>query len=389
MPRNLTLSDAQAAGYITRIRGNDSNIGMAIDVQNDSDEAITITSEAGTVIGSKDPNTQKMVITRGSSWTVSPRSTESLAVDALCMEARKAPPRSDARDTDHSIGGMTDFADVRKLLKTVGQVESEFSTIASLNEAEREIYKPRLNLERLTELVHAMHPEAKSPGETVFRIYNSLVQLPLWQLTDRLELTDYAKIIGKDRSASLEELRATVEALTYQAKMSQTLLREAELAAKQTVRPPENELEVLGVEYELLSSDITRLKHATLVPATNTESVRSELSQKSVMLEQRERAIRIHSYKETLIDQVSLLSVTNTYTGRTALLSGIQADNLNRSETSKQLDLDLIFDQLARHERDEHGQNLLLIFLDNARNYAKGFEAHPHLTDLRGKLESL
>lgn len=389
MPRNLTLSDAQAAGYIKRIRGNDSNIGMVIDVQNESDEAITFTSEAGTVIGSKDPNTQKMVITRGSSWTVSPRSTESLAVDALCLEAHKAPPRSDARDTDHSIGGMTDFADARKLLETVGQVESEVSTIASLNEAEGTTYQPKLNIEGLKELAHAMHKEEKSPGEAVFRIANSIVQLPLWQLTDRLELTDYAKIIGRDRSASLEELRATVEALTFQAKMSQTLLREAELAAKQTIRPPENELEVLGVEYELLSSDITRLKRATLVPATNTESVRSELSQKSALLEQRERAIRIHSYKKTLIDQVSLLAVTNTFDGRSALLSGMHADNLNRSETSKQLDLDLIFDQLTRLGRDEHGQNLLLIFLNNARNFANGFEVHSHLTDLIRELESI
>jgi hypothetical protein len=389
MPRNLTLSDAQAAGYITHIRGNDSNIGMVIDVQNDSDETITFTSEAGTVIGSKDPNTQKMVITRGRSWTVSPRSRESLALDALCLEAYKAPPSSDATGTDHSIGGMTDVADVRKLLKTVGQVESEVSTIASLNEAERTVYKPKINLEHLTELVRAMHREEKSPGEAVFQIYNYLVQLPLWQLTDRLELTDYAKIIGRDRSASLEELRATVEALTYQAKMAQTLLRQAELAVKQTIRPPENELEVLGVEYELLSSDITRLKRATLVPATNTESVRSELSQKSALLEQRERAIRIHAYKKTLIDQISLLSVTNTYSGRSQLLSGIQADNLSRSETSKQLDLDLIFDQLTRHERDELGHDLLLIFLNNALNYASGFEAHSHLTDLIRKLESL
>jgi len=305
------------------------------------------------------------------------------------MEAHKAPPRSNARDTDHSIGGMTPDADARKLLTTVGEAESEVSIIASLDEAEREAYKPKLNLEHLTELVEAMHTEEKGPGEAVFRIYNSLVQLALWQLTDRLELTDYAKIIGKDRSESLEELRATVEVLTYQAKMSQALLREAELAAKQTIRPPENELEILGVEYELLSSDVTRLKRATLVPATNTEPVRAELSQKSALLEQMERAIRIHSYKETLIDQISLLSVTNTYIGRSALLSGIQADNLNRSEASKQLDLDLIFDQLTRHERDEHGRNLLLIFLNNALNYAEGFEVHSHLTDIMTELESL
>ena len=33
-----------AAGHIKHIRGNDSNVGMTIEVQNDSDEAITITS---------------------------------------------------------------------------------------------------------------------------------------------------------------------------------------------------------------------------------------------------------------------------------------------------------------------------------------------------------
>src|SRR5215472_6777918 len=114
MSRQLTLMEAQQAGHITHIRGNDSNVGMTIEVQNDSDEAITITSEPGTVIGSRDPDTQKMIIIREKSWTVPPRSGGSIALDALCLEAHKAPPSSKAGEANHSIDGMTDNADVRR-----------------------------------------------------------------------------------------------------------------------------------------------------------------------------------------------------------------------------------------------------------------------------------
>ena len=66
MPRVLTLIEAQASGHITQIRGTDSNIGMTVEVQNNSNEGMTIRSEPGTVIGSKDSHTQKMVIIRES-----------------------------------------------------------------------------------------------------------------------------------------------------------------------------------------------------------------------------------------------------------------------------------------------------------------------------------
>ena len=127
MPRILTLVDAQAAGLITHIRGHDSNIGMTIEVQNDSDEPITIMSEAGTVIGSKDPRKQKMVIIRERSWTVPPRSRHDITVDALCLEAYKVPPSSKAAAADHSVDGMTDDADIRRLLKTLQEIEAKFS----------------------------------------------------------------------------------------------------------------------------------------------------------------------------------------------------------------------------------------------------------------------
>src|SRR5262245_50712481 len=111
MPTGLTLMEAQAPG--TRIRGTDTNIGMTIDV----------------------PPTQRMVITRGKSWTIPPRSKVSFTVDAPCLEAHKVPPRFTGSDANHHIAGMTENADVRALLKTLQEVEAEISAnIAAVDE---------------------------------------------------------------------------------------------------------------------------------------------------------------------------------------------------------------------------------------------------------------
>lgn len=127
MPRVLTLIEAQASGHITQIRGTDSNIGMTVEVQNNSNEGMTIRSEPGTVIGSKDSHTQKMVIIREESWTIPPQSKVSITVDALCREAHKAAPRSTGGDGNHVIEGMKEKADVRTLLKTLQEVEAKIS----------------------------------------------------------------------------------------------------------------------------------------------------------------------------------------------------------------------------------------------------------------------
>ena len=390
MPRILTLMDAQAAGHITRIRGNDSNIGMTIEVQNDSDEAITITSESGTVIGSKDSHMQKMVITRERSWTVPPQSKGSITVDALCLEAHKAPPSSRAGESDHSIDGMTGNADIGKLLHTLQAVEEKISANITAEDSEAHTIRHTLESPSLVELARAS-TYTKVDGQDGFlsQIYDYLVQLPVWQITDRLGMTEYAKVIGRDKSETHEELRKTVEGLTYTAKIAEILLREAELSSKQTIRPAEDELEILYVEHDLLTSDIGRLRREVIAPGVDRESVQIKLDERTTLLSEKEREIRVYPHKNTLIEELSRLPITNSLAGRTALLSGMRADSLQRDEGIKRHDLDLIITQLARLGRDEDGNVLLVKLMNNAIPYAEGFEAKPTLISLQGEFESL
>jgi hypothetical protein len=389
MSRQLTLMEAQAAGHIAHIRGHDSNIGMTIEVQNDSDEAITITSEPGTVIGSKDPHTQKMVITRGSSFTVSPRSRESITVDALCLEAHKAPPSSQAGETDHNIDGMTDNTDIRKVLGTLHKVETEISAnITEWNE-EDGTFTHTLDDPNLITLASAS-THTKVEGQHAFqsRIIDPVVQMPVWQITDRLGITDYAKVVGMN-PATHEELRRSVEVLSSMAKVAEILLAEAELSNKQTIRPAEDELEVLHVEHDLLSSNISRLRREALAPGVDKESVRIQLSQETELLNEKEREIGVYPHKNTLIKELLRLPITSNLAGRTTLLYGMPAGSLQRDESIPQHDLDLIITQLARLGRDEHGNVLLIELINNALPYAEGFETHSTLISLKSEFALL
>jgi hypothetical protein len=293
MPRTLTLMDAQAAGHITHIRGNDSNIGMTIEVQNDSDEVITITSEAGTVIGSRDSHTQKMVITRERSWTIPPRSKESITVDALCLEAHKAPPRSKAGEAEHSIDGMTDNADIRRFLNTLREVEAKISANITAEDPEAHTFRHTLESPRLVALASAAsHRKVMDQDGFLSQIYDQVVQMPVWQLTDRLEMKDYAKVIGLDKAETQEELRKNAEMLKQTSKLAEILLSEAELSSKQTIRPPEGELEILYLEHDLLSSDISSLRKKAIAPGADKESVEMRLREIMALLDEKEREIR-------------------------------------------------------------------------------------------------
>jgi hypothetical protein len=391
MPRLLTLMDAQAAGHITHIRGNDSNVGMTIEVQNDSDEAITIRSEVGTVIGSKDPHTQKMVITRGNSWTVPPRSKGNITVDALCLEAHKVPPSSRAGEADHNIDGMTDNADVRRLLNTLQEVEAKISANITAEDTQAGTFSHTLESPNLIALASAAS-NTKVKGQNAFlsRIYDNVIQMPVWEITDRLGITEYAKVVGMDkRSATHEELRATVEVLSDMAKIAKILLDEAELSNKQTIQPAEDELEILYIEHDLLSSDIGRLRREALAPGADKESVQIKINEKEILLGEKEREIGVYPHKDALIEELLRLPITNNLAGRTALLGGVRAENLQRDENMQRHDLDLIVTQLARLGRDEHGNVLLVTLIDNALPYAEGFEPHANLTNLKGGFTAL
>lgn len=385
MPRILTLVDAQAAGLITHIRGHDSNIGMTIEVQNDSDEPITIMSEVGTVIGSKDPRKQKMVIIRERSWTVPPRSRHDITVDALCLEAYKVPPSSNAAAADHSVDGMTDDADIRRLLKTLQEIEAKFS--ASFVPGDTKAHT--LESPRLVELASAASRErVKGQNKFISQILNFVVQMPVWQITDRIEMTDYAKVVGRDKPETLEELRETVDGFASTAKMAEILLSEAELSHKQTITVPEGELEILYVEHKILSSGIASLRLEAITPGAEKEAVQIELSEKEALLNGLEREIGIYPHKATLIKELSRLPITATLGGRTSLLDGMRADSLRRDEGMQRHDLDLIVTQLARLGRDEHGDILLVKLMENALGYASGYEAHANLTNLMNEFTS-
>ena len=274
MPRQLTLMEAQAAGHVTHIRGNDSNIGMNIEVQNDLDEAITITAEVGTVIGSRDPHTQRMVITREKSWTIPPRSRESIAVDALCLEAHKAPPSSEAGEANHNIDGMTDNADVQGLLDTLQEVEKKMSDNVRSVDTQAGTFSHTLESPNLIALASAAsHTKVEGKNKFLSRILDSVIQMPVWQITDRLDMTDFAKVVGMDKAATHEELRTTAEVLSDTAKIAAILLTEAELSSKQTIQPAENELEILYIEHDLLGSGISKLRRAALVQGADRESI--------------------------------------------------------------------------------------------------------------------
>ena len=391
MPRQLTLMEAQAAGHITHIRGNDSNIGMTIEAQNDSDEAITITSEPGTVIGSKDPRRQKMVVIRGNSWTVPPRSGRSIALDALCLEAHKAPPSSSAGEADHSIGGMTDNTDVRKLLKTVQEVEAKIPAI--MTAADTQDGTPSYPDESpgvITLVNAASHTKVEDQNTSRSQIRDFVVQMPVWEITDHLGKMGYAKVVGMtERPTTHEELRAAAEGLSATATMAKILLDEAGLSSKQTIRPAEGELEILNDEFALLSSGISSLEMEALAPGADEASVQIKLEKKVVLREEKAREIRVYPHKNVLIDELMMLPITSNLDGRTTLLSGLPAGNLKRDESMQRGDLDLIITQLARLGRDERGNVLLVKLIDNALPFAKGFEVHTKLTNLRGEFTAL
>lgn len=220
------------------------------------------------------------------------------------------------------------------------------------------------------------------------RISDSIVQMPVWELTDQLRIADYAKITSR-RPETYEDLRKTVETISAMAKIAEILLKEAALSHKQTMQPVEDELQFLYVEHEILSSAISKLRLAALARDANKESVRNELDRERKLLDGKEREIKIYPHKGTLIEELSKLPITNTLAGRTTLLSGMEADSLQRDENIKRHDLDVIISQLARLGRDQNGAILLVKLIDNALPFAEGFETHETLTSLKSEFDSL
>lgn len=92
--------------------------------------------------------------------------------------------------------------------------------------------------------------------------------------------------------------------------------------------------------------------------------------------------------KGQLVDELSKLAVTDSSLGRSSLLDGIPgADSLNRDESIRRLDLDLIVTQLAQRGRLAGGQMAIAKLIDNALPYASGYEIEDKLRAMQQQLE--
>ena len=125
------------------------------------------------------------------------------------------------------------------------------------------------------------------------------------------------------------------------------------------------------------------------MPGPNRESARIKLKEKRALLKEKDREIEVYPLKDTLIGELLRLSITNDLAGRTTLLGGMRADNLQRDGSRQRHDLDLMITQLARLGRDERGNDLLVRLIDNALPYAEGSEVHTNLTNLREEFTEL
>ena len=93
------------------------------------------------------------------------------------------------------------------------------------------------------------------------------------------------------------------------------------------------------------------------------------------------------SLRQTLVDAVLRLPVSDSFEGRSAFLLGLPA-SLNRNPTNARADLDTIFAQLDALGRLNSGQWPLLLVIENILPYAQGWgEVHGAINKVKKSLE--
>ena len=133
-------------------------------------------------------------------------------------------------------------------------------------------------------------------------------------------------------------------------------------------------------EGEVLAAQ-TRLRLEVLISAQAPVSTRAQLVVTSLSTDP------LKGLKGPVVDELSKLAVTESSLGRTSLLDGIPgADTLNRNESIRRLDLDLIVTQLAQRGRLAGGQMVVAKLIDNALPYASGYEIEGKLRAIQQQL---
>jgi len=90
-----------------------------------------------------------------------------------------------------------------------------------------------------------------------------------------------------------------------------------------------------------------------------------------------------------LIETILKVPATDSYSGRTTLLNGIQHKGLNRNEGNRQQDFELLVEQLMPLRRDEDNKCCLLILIDNAIGHVSGMTLANDLQALRERLHEI
>lgn len=217
----ITLIEAQRGRKRTKIKhlkGTGSAFKMKTRIENENNFPMHVFSQQGTVFDTPNAKLQKMVSVRPQVFEVSPESSEEFTVDALCMDAFKDPPPSTG-EGDYRAKGITQNERIIKLLHTLGNLEKEISAkIVSFKQGAgftvKEMDADTEELLKHCELIPNML------GGYDAKIQDIIVQLALWQVTDKVNFDALAKLAGAVSNESRIELKRLVI-------LANTILRKA------------------------------------------------------------------------------------------------------------------------------------------------------------------
>jgi hypothetical protein len=125
----ITLLEAQKGRNrvkIEQLKGTDSAFKMEARIQNANSFQIDVFSDSGTVFDTSDKKLQRMVAVRPQVFEVSPASSEDFTIDALCMDAFKAPPPSTGEGA-YKVQGVTGDKKIMSLIQALRNIEEDIS----------------------------------------------------------------------------------------------------------------------------------------------------------------------------------------------------------------------------------------------------------------------
>ena len=110
------------------------------------------------------------------------------------------PAQRSGGGVNHSIDGTIDNADVKKLINAVRGGEAEISDNMTDMDSEAGTISHTLEDPNLITLAGAAtHTQVEGQNAFQSQIYDAVVQMPIWEVTDHLGITEYAQVVGMDK----------------------------------------------------------------------------------------------------------------------------------------------------------------------------------------------